>query len=192
MIDALQSFFQAYPWGIYAVFFIAPFVQEDAAVLGAAAASSTGAGDPSLLFVSILSGLTASDIWKYWLGLAALTQDWARRWADKPSMRATQQKVINRLGASLMAVRFVPGTRIPFYIACGFFKAPFVKFTVFVFVSAAAYVVLAFLLFHTLGMVLGEQVKAWLPLVAIGMVVCLIAGLWLRSRVRAANDASPG
>jgi len=56
MIDALQSFFQVYPWGIYAVFFVAPFVQEDAAVLGAAAASSTGAGDPSLLFVSILFG----------------------------------------------------------------------------------------------------------------------------------------
>jgi membrane protein DedA with SNARE-associated domain len=74
-----------------------------------------------------------------------------------------------------MAVRFVPGTRIPFYVACGFFAAPFWKFTLFLVVSGLAYVGVAFALFHAIGEAAGEQVRGWLPLIALGLVALALA-----------------
>ena len=183
-MDWLTQALEMYPWGIYLCFLIGPFIQEDAAVIGAAAASSTGAGEPMLLLVSVLAGLSMSDIWKYWIGRAAITHDWAKKFAEKPGVAAARSKITDRLAMSLMIVRYVPGTRIPFYVASGFFKAPFGRFAFYIILSGATYIGLSFGLFHALGAVLGEQVKTWLPLIAVGLIVGLIATLWIRSKMR--------
>lgn len=180
------------PWSVYACFLIAPFVQEDAAVIGAAATSSAGMSEPALLFASVLLGLTLSDLWKYWAGRLALSHGWARRFADKPGVRAARDGVVNRLGASLMAVRFIPGTRIPFYVASGFFKAPFGKFAAFIALSGAAYAGAAFVLFHALGAVAGEAARGWLPALAIGLIVAVLAGQWAVKRWRPATPSRGG
>ncbi len=193
MLESLLSFFEAYPWGIYACFLILPFVQEDAAVIGSAAASAHGLGEPSLLIISILIGLTASDLWKYWAGRAAISHKWAKKYAKNRSVKRARDGVVNHLASSLMVVRFVPGTRIPFYVAAGFFKAPFPKFTFFVMFSAFLYVALTFILFHAFGEIAGERAKAILPIVAITLVVVLIGVQYIR-RKRAnanANDDDP-
>lgn len=187
LIDGLNHALAALPWGIYVCAALAPFVQEDAAVLGVAAASSTGNGETAWLFAAVLAGLTLSDLWKYWLGRAALTQAWARNLAEKRGVQSARDRVLNRLGVSLIVVRFIPGTRIAFYLASGLFKAPFGKFSLFVALSAAVYIGLAFGLFHALGAVLGEQVKNWLPLLAVGLVAIVIATQWVRSRRRKAD-----
>ena len=74
-----------------------------------------------------------------------------------------------------MIARFVPGTRIPLYIAAGFFQASFLKFSGFIFLSALIYIGVAFGLFSILGEVAGEEAKKYLPIVAIiGFVFLLI------------------
>ena len=74
-----------------------------------------------------------------------------------------------------MIARFIPGTRIPLYIAAGFFQASFLKFSIFIFVSALIYIGIAFALFNALGEVAGEEAKKYLPIVAIiGFVFLLI------------------
>ncbi|MEO0982348.1 MAG: VTT domain-containing protein [Pseudomonadota bacterium] len=181
-MDAASILLPMAPAGIYLAVALPPFVQEDAAVVGAAAASVGGAADTVWLFVSILVGLTASDLWKYWLGRAALTQGWARRFADKPGVQSAGDRVRGRLAASLMAVRFVPGTRIPFYVASGFFKAPFGKFSLWVAVSGAAYIAIAFGLFHALGAAAGETARGWAPAAAILAVVILVGFQLMRAR----------
>lgn len=172
------------PYGVYICFLLAPFVQEDAAVLGAASTSALGMSDSGLLFLAVLVGLTLSDVWKYWAGRAALTQKWAKKYAEKPRVLAAKNKVITRLGKALMVVRFVPGTRIPFYVAAGYFNAPFGKFTAFIVLSGFVYIALVFALFHALGAVLGEAVKAWLPIIAIGLVAIVVVAQWVRARLK--------
>lgn len=184
-MEAFEQALALYPWGIYALVALTPFVQEDAAIIGAAAASSTGTGEPALLFCAVLAGLFFSDTWKYWIGRAALTRDWAKRIADKPSVRNARDRVVHRLGATLLAVRFIPGTRIPFYIASGFFNAPFLRFAALVALSAALYIAIAFVVFHALGAAMGEHLTVWLPVVAIGLIACIILGLWIKGRLRA-------
>lgn len=184
LLASLNQALPGLPWGIYICALLAPFVQEDAAVLGAAAASSTGAGDPLALFAAVLVGLSLSDVWKYGLGRAALTQKWARAFASHAHAQSMRGRVINRLGATLMIVRFLPGTRIPFYLASGLFKAPFGKFALFIGLSAAVYVGLAFALFIALGAVVGEQLRAWLPALALVLVVVLLAWQMIRAQTR--------
>ena len=173
-MHALEAALAAYPWGIYAFFLLAPFIQEDAAVIGAASASSMGLGVPIWLFASLIFGLSASDLWKYWAGRAARTQHWAERFAKREGVQAARDKVLKRLAPTLLAVRFIPGTRIPTYLASGFFKAPFGSFAFWVVFSGTLYGALVFALFHALGEVGGEKAKAIMPLIAIGLVVCAV------------------
>jgi membrane protein DedA with SNARE-associated domain len=185
MIDAIQQFFYAYPWGIYIAFFILPFVQEDAAVIGSAAASLAGLGDTALLFICVLLGLAASDLWKYWAGKFALKYDWAKRFADKPSVVKARDGVVNNLAKTSYFVRFVPGTRIPFYVAAGLFNAPFDRFAFYVVTSGMVYIGLVFALFHLFGELIGEKAIHTLPLCAIAILLVVLGVQFVRSKMRA-------
>ena len=161
-------------WFAYLCALIGPFIQEDAAVLGAASASVSGIGTPLGMFIAITVGLTISDLWKYWLGRAAISQPWAKKHAESPRIAKAQDSIVNNLGKSIMIARFIPGTRIPLYIAAGFFQASFLKFTIFIFLSALIYISIAFGLFMLLGEVAGEEAKKYLPIVAIGGFILLL------------------
>lgn len=179
----MDAFFDNSEWFAYVCALIGPFIQEDAAVLGAASASVSGIGTPLGMFIAITVGLTISDLWKYWLGRAAISQPWARKHAESPRILKAKDSIVHNLGKSIMVARFVPGTRIPLYIAAGFFQASFFKFSSFIFLSALIYIGIAFTLFNVLGEVAGEEAKKYLPAVAIiGFV-----GLVVFKRVTRAN-----
>ena len=162
-------------WIVYLCAFIGPFIQEDAAVLGAASASVSGIGSPMLMFITITIGLTLSDLWKYWLGRAAISQEWAKKHAQSPKISKAKDNIVHNLGKSIMVARFIPGARIPLYIAAGFFQASFIKFAIFIFISALIYIGIAFGLFNLLGEVAGEEAKKYLPIVAIiGFIALLV------------------
>ena len=162
-------------WFAYLCALVGPFIQEDAAVLGAASASVSGMATPIGMFVAITVGLTISDLWKYWLGRAAISQPWAKKHAEGPRIMKAKDSIVHNLGKSIMIARFVPGTRIPLYIAAGFFQASFIKFTAFIILSALIYIGIAFGLFNILGEVAGEEAKKYLPIVAIiGFIALLI------------------
>lgn len=184
MIEMLSDWASAYPWGVYALVAIAPFIQEDTAILSAAAASAAGAGSTQLLFITLIIGLSISDLWKYWLGRAAHTHEYGRKVAARPGVQTARDSVINRLGISLVTARFVPGTRIPLYIACGFFKAPFAKVAFFVIISAIIYASIAFILFHKIGEMAGEKLHLYAPIVAICVVAFFICLLIITARRR--------
>lgn len=169
-IDA-DSILSMTGWALYATLFFLPFLQEDAAVIAASTASITGMGPVLLIFATILLGLTASDVWKYWLGAAARRHQWAHKFAEKPGVSVAGDLVTKELAKTLYMARFVPGTRIPTYVACGFFRTPYLRFVAIVVLTAFTYVSISFALFHTVGAVAGEQAKYWLPGIAITLIV---------------------
>ena len=171
-------------WTMYAVTVLLPFVQEDAAVLAAATASITGHGDGRELFAATLLGLTASDTWKYWAGRLAHSHPGLAKMVADPRIAAAQERVLNRLSVTLLIARFVPGTRIPLYVACGVFKAPFWRFFPTIVASATLYIGCAFTIFASLGMRLGEQVRGYIPLVVVALVAVMVLVGWLRSALR--------
>ena len=169
---------------------IAPFIQEDAAVIGAASLSLVDGANIPLIFASVSVGLIASDLWKYWLGRAARTRQWARKYTDRPSIARAEKLVKERLGATLMSVRFIPGARIAMYIASGYFAAPWPIFAGWVMASALLFVAIMFALFHILGAVVGESVKFWLPVISLSLLGAYLIYINMKKR-EGAQDAKP-
>jgi membrane protein DedA with SNARE-associated domain len=169
-------------WTLYLSIFLLPFIQEDAAVIGAATASIMGLAPTSFLVAAILSGLVASDAWKYWIGRLARRYSWAHRFAEKPGVSVAGDLVRKEFVQTMLTARFVPGTRIPTYVACGFFKANYGKYLVVLVGTAAMYVGIMFTLFHVGGEVAGERAKIWLPVTAVAFLVAYVAFRWYTHR----------
>ena len=91
----------------------------------------------------------------------------------------------------MLTARFVPGTRIPTYIAAGFFKAHYPKYVLTLAFTASLYIVIVFSLFHTVGAVAGEEAVVWLPAVAITLLVAYILFRWINHRRRHEGVMTP-
>ena len=178
-------------WILYLTIFALPFFQEDAAVIGAATASITGAAPTEFILPAILTGLIASDAWKYWLGTLVRRHDWAHRFAEKPGVSIAGDLVRKEFVQTMLTARFVPGTRIPTYIACGFFQADYIRYILVLALTASLYVGIVFVLFHTVGAVAGEQAKVWLPVVAVTVLVSYILFRWLNHKYNRKGPMAP-
>lgn len=170
------------PWAIYIAAFIGPFVQEDAAILGTATAAVSMDLKSAGLFFAVLSGLIVSDTWKYWAGRLAHRSQRASKWVADPRVQAARERVLRRLGLTLLVARFVPGTRIPLYLACGVFKAPFWRFLIYITCSATLYVSLAFTLFRSVDAMMSERLRIAAPVVAIAIAALFLTWGWWKRR----------
>lgn len=178
----MLDFFNDTSWAAYIGAFVGPFVQEDAAILAAASAAMAPNLKGSGMFAAVLSGLIISDTWKYWAGRLAHRSKRASRWVADERVQTARERVIKRLGVTLLVARFVPGTRIPLYVACGVFKAPFLRFFAYVSMSATLYVSLAFFLLSKVDAMLGARVRMAAPFVVLALVVLFLGYGWLKSR----------
>lgn len=165
---------------LYAGVFVLPFLQEDVAGIAAATASLTDMGPVTTLFATILACLVVSDVWKYWIGYYGRRNAWARRFAETPGVSSARDLVRRNLGKVLYAARFVPGARIPTYVACGFSRSLTRVFCILVTLTAVTSVAIMFALFHGVGAAAGEQAKYWLPAIA----VAALTGYALFGRLR--------
>ncbi len=183
------------PWSIYLLIVVTPFVQEDTAVIGAATASISGA-NPLACYLLLVLGITGSDLFKYWIGRASHAFAWTRRMTARADVLAARERVLKRLGLTLVIARFVPGTRIPLFIASGLFHAPFERVAAFIVGTAFVYAGVIFAVFHALGAAMGEEARRTLPFIALGVVVVLMAGQFIHSalarRTAMRLSAAPG
>ncbi len=178
-------------WVLFGALFLTPFLQEDFGVILAAAASLAGAAPTAFLAAAILTGLVASDAWKYWMGRLARRYQWAHRFAEKPGVSVAGDLIRKEFLQTMLTARFVPGTRIPTYIAAGFFKAHYPKYVLTLAFTASLYIGVVFGVFHTVGAVAGEEAIAWLPLIAISLVVAYILFRWINHRRRHEGVMTP-
>ena len=183
----MEDLLHSNAWLIYLCSVIAPFIQEDIAVIGAVSAIISKVGHPIGLFVSISVGLIMSDLWKYWLGRAAITQDWARKYSEKPAVHKAREKLDKNMFKTIFVSRFLPGARIPLYIAAGFFKLPFSKFAASICITAIFYIGLIYFIFLGLGEIAGERLKTYLPLVALTGIILFLIFKWIKKKISPAQ-----
>jgi membrane protein DedA with SNARE-associated domain len=177
-------------WPLYLTAFLSPFVQEDAAIIGAATAfwhpdTRAMTSGPALLG-AMFAGLVISDLWKYWIGFAGRSQKWAQKTAAKSTVQAIGKKIVTHPGKTLLFARFVPGTRIPAYIASGFFGIPFGLFAFWIVISALAYVGIAVAIMGSVGAVAGKTGQLYVAGVLIASLLIYVAAMALKTR-RLAN-----
>ncbi len=178
-------------WVLFGALFLTPFLQEDFGVILAAAASLAGAAPTAFLAAAILTGLVASDAWKYWMGRLARRYQWAHKFAEKPGVSIAGDLIRKEFLQTMLTARFVPGTRIPTYIAAGFFKADYPRYILTLMFTASLYICVVFGLFHTVGLVAGEEAIAWLPFVAIGILLSYVLFRWINHKRRHEGVMTP-
>lgn len=170
-------------WVIYTAIFFGPFVQEDTAVFSAASYSATVPDDWVKVFFIIWAGLCLSDLWKYWIGWAALRHPKARKFAEKDKVLAFKQKIEKHALISLIGVRFMPLARVPAYVASGFFKVPYPIFAIAIIFSAFLYCCVIFAVCHLLGEIFEDRLKYMLPAIAASLIALFLFGQWIYKRL---------
>lgn len=140
--------------------FLLAFLSEDSATLSGAVLGSLGRLSWSLAFASCFLGIWLGD-----LGLYGLARYFGRPVLGRFGLRKATEKLnqseawFARHGSlALVICRFVPGTRLPTFLAAGILRMPAARFAAITAILAASWVGLFFAVLHRLGRETGRSV----------------------------------
>jgi membrane protein DedA with SNARE-associated domain len=182
------------PFGVHGVaeaaaLFALTFLSEDAAVLSAAVMVASGMMSWELGFAACFFGIWLGDLWLY--GMArAFGAPFAARFEVAPAMMRSQAWFEKRGALVLVVSRFVPGLRLPSYLAAGTMRFPVKLFTLVTGVVAAVWVAAIFVGGRFLGVGKIPFLRDHAIWLAVGAVAVVGATAWTRSGVRPAADRS--
>jgi len=138
--------------------------------------------------VSLVSGIALGDMGLYGIGRLAVSHPRLRQWVERETFRPLRTWLDRRLFATVIAARFLPGARLPTYLACGFFAVPFLRFGIPVAGATVVWGTLLFVCSYFFGMYTLAVLGIWRWPIAIGcMIVLYFAGhaYWQREMRKA-------
>jgi len=134
-------------------FFLATFVLEDVATVGAGLLLAAGAISWPEAFIACFLGIWLGDA-----GLYSLARYGGRQWFERSAFRKHAGKVARseawfaRRGALILIFsRCVPGARLPTYLAAGFLRLPLPRFLLITGLAAFAWTLALLWLAQTFG-----------------------------------------
>jgi len=149
----VQNIAEWLPFWKAAGFFLATFILEDAAAVGAGLLLATGAISWPAAFLSCFLGIWSGDA-----GLYALARVGGRRWFERSSLRRFAAKVerseawfTKRGTPMLIFSRMIPGARLPTYLAAGFLRLPLPRFLLVTGAASFAWTFVVLWLTRSLG-----------------------------------------
>jgi membrane protein DedA with SNARE-associated domain len=166
--------------------------------VGAAVLASAGNLAWQAAFIGCFLGIWVGDALLYLFargfGRPLLQRSWAHRFFDSSAVARSERWFSERGAWLLLTSRFLPGTRLPTYLAAGFLRLPFGPFLAVTGTAAALWTAGIFVLAKTLGPDLLRWLQCWNSggLAAIGVVVALVLIFRASARVLAARGRSRG
>lgn len=108
--------------------FLLTFAYEDGATLLAVTLGTAGRLDPRLGLASAVLGIWGGDVGLYWVGATLGGRFEQSRWAQRfvsPEAYSRARSWFQQSGVSTIVLsRFIPGSRLPLYVAAGALKQP--------------------------------------------------------------------
>jgi membrane protein DedA with SNARE-associated domain len=162
--------------------FLLTLAYEDAATLLAVTLGMAGRLDPRLGFASAFVGIWAGDMGLYWVGTRIggrlKYSRWTTRFLSSESLAKAESWFARRGTLTIILSRFIPGSRLPLYVAAGALKQPVRIFGAVTGLCAIAwvgaiFVASRFTFLHRLG--------SSKSIVALGLL--LVLGPWLLGRL---------
>src|SRR5262249_12615060 len=131
------------------------FVQEDVPTVSAALLAAAGHLPWAVGFSGVFFGIWVGDALLYLLargvGRPLLRHAWARRFFNRAAVERSEHWFATKGTWLLLSSRFVPGTRLPTYLAAGFLRVPFSRFLLLTGAAVALWTLGIFLFARTLG-----------------------------------------
>jgi membrane protein DedA with SNARE-associated domain len=131
------------------------FVSEDAATVSSALSIFGGPISWPLGFSACFGGIWLGDLGLYslarCLGKPLLQSRWLARFVDAAAIERCQEKFNRRGSLTLLASRFVPGTRLPTYFAAGLLSMPLARFALVTALAALLWIAGIFTIVKVLG-----------------------------------------
>jgi membrane protein DedA with SNARE-associated domain len=149
------------------------FILEDASTILVGVLAADGQVSIAIALVSLYVGIALGDFGLYGIGRLAATHKWASRFAERNALAPFHDWLETRLVATVFAARFVPGLRLPTYIASGFFRMPFRRFALSVVVATVLWTTLLFGASLLFGALTAKAFGAWRWEMALLAVVVL-------------------
>lgn len=162
---------------------LATFGQEDVPTIAGATLAAAGKLPWTLAFSACSLGIWLGDALLYvgarFGGRRLLAGDWGRRLAAPQTVARSESWFARRGSWLLFGARFVPGLRLPTYLAAGVLRVPWPRFLA---VTAAAVLIWTGTLFgaaRVLGPVVVSASSRWGAWAAVAIVAILALGGWL-------------
>jgi membrane protein DedA with SNARE-associated domain len=171
---------------------VATFILEDATTVLVGMMSADRMVSPLVALLALYAGIALGDLGLYLLGHLAQRHRWARRFVPAAKTEMVRRWLGPRLGATVAAVRFLPGLRLPVYTACGFMRMPLGRFAAAVVLATIVWTTLLFGLSYGFGSWATDRIGIWRwPLgLAIAALVILTSRRLTRSRTGELGAAS--
>lgn len=163
----------ATPWLVPLAIILSTFILEDAAMVGAGVLAADGVIGVWTAALSLFAGIVLGDFWLYGMGRLAITHPTIRRWVEHARVAPLKGWLDDQLFSAVTATRFLPGMRLPTYLACGFFALPFKRFAVAVVSGSLLWVPLLFGAAYFFGYYTLEWLGLWRWPIAIAAVFLL-------------------
>jgi membrane protein DedA with SNARE-associated domain len=137
------------------------FVSEDAATISSALSIFGGPISWPVGFAACFAGIWLGDLGLYSLARCAgknvLRSRWLARLADPATITCCEKTFAQNSTFTLIATRFIPGTRLPTYLAAGLFAMPARRFALITAIGALLWISV----FFALTKLLGSQAVVW-------------------------------
>lgn len=140
---------------------LATFILEDAATVAVGVMAADRLVPVPLGLVSLATGIALGDFGLYGIGRLAVSHPRVRRWMEGEKLRPIRMWLDTKLFSTVIAARFLPGARLPTYVACGFFAVSFTKFAIPVTGATAVWSVLLFACSYYFGMYTLAYLGIW-------------------------------
>ncbi|HVW82456.1 MAG TPA: VTT domain-containing protein [Candidatus Paceibacterota bacterium] len=164
----------ATPWLAPLAIILSTFILEDAAMVGTGVLAADGVVSVPVGLAALWIGIALGDFWLYGMGRLAITHPRIRRWVEHERVQPLRGWLDDKLFSVVTATRFLPGMRLPTYLACGFFALPFKRFATAVVVGTLIWVPLLFGAAYLFGYYTLDWLGIWRWPIALAAVAVLI------------------
>jgi pimeloyl-ACP methyl ester carboxylesterase/membrane protein DedA with SNARE-associated domain len=190
------------PWAQIGALVAATFVSEDLTCISAGLLAREAHVDYFVAILGCLLGIFVTDIWLWGMGRVfgrrILSWRWIRRRVPPATVDRFGASFDRHLGKAVVASRFLPGTRLPMYIAAGIVSKRPAAFIVWLFVAASIWtpiLVLAAMLFgpaaaRPFEAILGVGWPSWIGAALLLFALVRIVSMALSWRGRARLKAA--
>src|SRR5438874_8473633 len=159
--------------------FLLTFAYEDGATLLAATLAAAGRLDVRLGFASAFLGIWAGDMGLFVVGSSvgrrAANSPWLRRFVSCEALSKAQCWFAKRGLLTIVMSRFIPGSRLPLYVAAGALKLPAKVFSTITGVCSAVWVTAIFTIWRFVPTAHFSSRTLWV------VVVTMLVGPWIIS-----------